>query len=141
MEFPVGCISPIPDRDQHESGEKDAAQRLAQYEEVATNSGPNLHEMLCLFFDVTKADLEVYLTLLDIPNATPLEVAETVEKDRSLINKRLATLCEADLAARQSRKRENGGFEYRYSGRPLTETVHWLNREIEVWSENMVGEI
>ncbi|WP_160135803.1 helix-turn-helix domain-containing protein [Halococcus salsus] len=141
MELPGGCLGPVPERDQQEDEAGDAALRLAEYEKVIDDSGSDLREMLCLFFGVKGADLEAYLALLDIPYATTLELAERAEKDQSNINKRLSNLCDANLAARQLRKRENGGFEFRYNGRPLSETVHWLIKEIEVWSKNVVGEI
>ena len=137
MEWPGGCFAPVPDRNQRENGKEDAAQQLARYEEVIAESGPDLREMLCLFFNIKGADLEVYLKLLDIPYATTLEIAEAIAKDQSLINKRLSTLCEENLAMRQSRKRKNGGFEYRYYGRPLAETVQRLNQQIEAWSADV----
>ena len=134
MKWPDGCFAPVPDRNQRANGKKDAAQRLEKYEEMIAESDPDLREMLCLFFNIKGADLEVYLELLDIPYATTQEIAEAIAKDQSLINKRLSTLCEENLAMRQSRKRENGGFEYRYYGRPLAETVQRLNQQIEAWS-------
>lgn len=141
MEWPGGCFAPVPDRSQREHGKEDATQQLARYEEVIAESGPDLREMLCLFFNIKGADLEVYLELLDIPYATTREIAETIAKDQSLINKRLSTLCEENLAMRQSRKRENGGFEYRYYGRPLPETIQRLNQQIEAWSANVDYEV
>ena len=137
MEWPGGCFAPVPDRSQQENGQEDAAQQLARYEEVIAESRPDLREMLCLFFNIRDADLRVYLKLLDIPYATTREIAEAIAKDQSLINKRLSTLCEENLAMRQSRKRENGGFEYRYYGRPLSETIQRLNQQIEAWSADV----
>ena len=137
MELPGGCLGPVPERDQQGDEAGDAALRLAEYEEVVADSGPDLREMICLFFGVKGADLEVYLALLDIPYATTLELAERAEKDQSNINKRLSNLRDANLAARQSRKQENGGYEYRYYGRPLTETVKWLNQQVESWSDDI----
>lgn len=137
MEWPGGCFAPVPDRSQQENGQEDAAQRFARYEEVIDESGPDLREMLCLFFNIKSGDLRVYLKLLDIPYATTREIAGAIAKDQSLINKRLSTLCEENLAMRQSRKRENGGFEYRYYGRPLSETIQRLNQQIEAWSADV----
>lgn len=118
---------------------RNTARKLAQFEEVAGDeSVPDLQEALCLFFDLGPSDLEVYTTVLDQPQSTPFELAETLGNDRSLINKRLSTLRDADLVYRETYPLSDGGYEYRYRGQPLTETVEGLNNEIEAWSDEVV---
>jgi predicted transcriptional regulator len=117
----------------------DAARKLAQFEAMAGDgSGPNLRETICFFFDLGPSDFEVYTLVLDHQQSTSRELAETLGNDRSLINKRLSTLREADLVNRETHPLSDGGYEYRYRGQPLPETVEELNDEIEAWSDETV---
>ncbi|EMA43551.1 MULTISPECIES: helix-turn-helix domain-containing protein [Halococcus] len=132
-----GCVEQASTQDG--TNQWDAVRKLAQFEAMAGDgSGPDLSETICFFFGLALSDFELYTTLLDHQRSTSRELAETLGNDRSLINKRLLTLREADLVNRETHPLSDGGYEYRYRAQPLPETVEELNDEIEAWSEEAV---
>ena len=137
MDSSDGCVEQASP--QRGESQWNAARKLAQFEAMAGDeSGPNPQETICFFFELGTSDFEVYTTLLDHQHSTSRELAETLGNDRSLINKRLSTLREVDLVYRETHPLSDGGYEYRYRGQPLSETVEQLNDEIGAWSVEVV---
>lgn len=137
MDSHDGCVEHATT--QSGASQWDTARKIARFEAmVGEGSGPDLRETICFFFDLRSSDFDVYVVLLDNQRSTSRELAEMLGNDRSLINKRLSTLLEADLADRKPNLLDRGGYEYRYRGQPLSETIAELNDEIGAWSDEVV---
>lgn len=98
------------------------------------------HVMACVF-GVQDQECRAYVELLDVPGSTVAELAGDLERDRSNVNRSLATLREKGLVERQRRLLDAGGYVYQYTAVPLPEAKVRMHEALEEWSERVHGRI
>ncbi|PSQ35235.1 TrmB family transcriptional regulator [Halobacteriales archaeon QS_9_70_65] len=77
----------------------------------------------------------LYVELLEAPDSTVAELAETVDRDRSNVNRGLSTLREKGLADRQRRLLDSGGHVYQYRATPAEEARAMMHETFEEWAD------
>ncbi len=102
---------------------------------------PEFHEVLTCVFGIQPHETRTYLSLLDHPSSTVEELAEHLERDRSNVNRSLTTLLERDLAERERRLLDAGGYVYQYSATPLPEAKTMLHDALDEWADRVHAEI
>jgi len=105
-----------------------------RFDGLVVNEGPSLEEALTCVFDIQRHEVRTYEALLDQPASTVAELSSVLDRDRSNVNRSLATLREKDLARRERRLLDGGGHVYQYSATPLPEARELLRETLEAWA-------
>lgn len=108
-------------------GASDDMRRLLDAEE------PPFEEVMACVFGIHGREVRTYLVLLDRPGSTIEELAAALDRDRSNVNRALSRLFELDLAVRQRRLLDSGGYVYHYTATPLSETNARLHDALDRW--------
>jgi predicted transcriptional regulator len=98
---------------------------------------PSFQHVLACVFGIHDHESRTYLTLIDNPGSTVAELAETLDRDRSNVNRSLTTLLEKGLAERQRRLLDPGGYVYQYTATPLPEAKEMLHATLDEWVETV----
>ena len=98
---------------------------------------PGFQHVLSCVFGIQDHETRTYLTLLDRPGSTVEELAESLERDRSNVNRSLTTLMEKGLADRRRRLLDPGGYVYQYNATPLPEAKEMLHTALDQWAESV----
>jgi predicted transcriptional regulator len=106
-------------------------------ETLVRTDDPSFEHVLSCVFGVQDHESRTYLVLLDNPGSTVAELADTLERDRSNVNRSLSTLLEKGLAERQRRLLDPGGYVYQYTATPLPEAKELLHEALDEWAENV----
>ena len=106
-----------------------------RFRELMLDEEPTFQDVLACVFGIQNHEVRTYLTLLDHPGTTVEELAERLERDRSNVNRSLATLREKGLAERQRRLLDGGGHVYQYSATPLAEARDLMHETLDAWAE------
>jgi predicted transcriptional regulator len=112
-----------------------------RFRELMLDEEPTFQDVLACVFGIQNHEVRTYLTLLDHPGTTVEELAERLERDRSNVNRSLATLREKGLAERQRRLLDGGGHIYQYSGTPLPEARELMHDTLDEWAAYVHGRI
>ena len=102
---------------------------------------PPFDEIMGCVFGIQGREVRTYLALLDRPGSTVEELAAALDRDRSNVNRALSALLELDLADRQRRLLDPGGYVYQYTATPLPETKQRLHDGLDRWAEAVHGRI
>ncbi|XVH32845.1 helix-turn-helix domain-containing protein [Haloferacaceae archaeon DSL9] len=102
-------------------------------EELVGNTDPNFQYVLSCVFGIQDHESRTYLVLLDHPETTVTDLAATLDRDRSNVNRSLTTLLEKGLAERQRRLLEPGGYVYQYRAVPIEEAKTMLHDALDDW--------
>jgi len=94
---------------------------------------PTFQHVLACVFGIQDHESRTYLALLDAPGSTVAELAESLDRDRSNVNRSLTTLLEKGLAERERRLLDPGGYVYQYTATPLPEAKEMLHRTLDAW--------
>lgn len=105
------------------------------------SSDPEFDEVMSCVFGIQGRETRTYLALLDRPASTVEELADALERDRSNVNRSLSRLRDLDLARRERRLLDSGGYVYQYSAEPLPETKDRLREALDEWIESVHGRI
>ena len=103
-------------------------------ETLVGTTEPEFAHILSCVFGIQDHESRTYLVLLDNPGSTVAELADTLERDRSNVNRSLSTLLEKGLAERQRRLLDPGGYVYQYTATPLPETKAMLHEALDEWT-------
>jgi len=98
---------------------------------------PSFQQVLACVFGVQEHESRTYLALLDSPGSTVAELAETLDRDRSNVNRSLTTLLEKGLVDRQRRLLDPGGYVYQYTATDLPEAKAALHEALDEWVERV----
>ena len=98
---------------------------------------PEFEEVLTCVFGIQPHETRTYLALLDYPGSTVEELADELDRDRSNVNRSLSTLLERDLAERERRLLDAGGYVYQYAATPLPESKRMLHDALDAWAERV----
>lgn len=103
-------------------------------EELMLADEPGFQHVMECVFDVQSHESRTYLALLDVPGSTIAELAEDLDRDRSNVNRSLATLVEKGLVERERRLLDTGGYVYQYTAVPLPVARERMHEAVEEWS-------
>ncbi len=98
---------------------------------------PPFDEIMACVFGIQGREVRTYLALLDRPGSTVEELAAALDRDRSNVNRALAQLLDLELAERQRRLLDPGGYVYQYTATPLAETKTRLHEGLDRWAETV----
>lgn len=102
-------------------------------EDLVGDVSPSFEHVLSCVFGIQAHESRTYLTLLDHPQSTVSELAETLDRDRSNVNRSLSTLREKGLVERRRQLLDSGGFVYQYAAIPVPETKRLLHDALDEW--------
>jgi len=103
-------------------------------DDLVGDDDPNFQHVLACVFGIQGHESRTYLALLEHPGSTVEELAETLDRDRSNVNRSLTTLLEKGLAERERRLLDPGGYVYQYTATPLPEAKEMLHDALETWA-------
>ena len=104
-----------------------------EIEDLVGDNSPSFEHVLSCVFGVRDHESRAYLTLLEYPGSTVSELAETLDRDRSNVNRSLSTLREKGLVERRRRLLDSGGYVYQYTAIPVPEAKRRLHDALDEW--------
>ena len=105
--------------------------------ELLEDADPSFPTVLSCVFGIEDHETRTYLVLLEYPGSTVAELASTLERDRSTVNRALTTLHERGLVRRDRRLLDGGGYVYQYTAHPLPTVKEQLHEGLDVWVETV----
>lgn len=109
-----------------------------EFRDLMLVENPGFDEVMRCVFGLQEREVETYLALLgqgdDVDAAT---LAETMDRDRSNVNRSLAALREKGIVSRHRRLLDNGGHVYCYTAEPLPEVKARMHDELDAWTESV----
>jgi predicted transcriptional regulator len=108
-----------------------------EIEDLVGDVSPSFEHVLSCVFGVRDHESRTYLTLLDHPGSTVAELAETLDRDRSNVNRSLSTLRDKGLVERRRRLLDSGGYVYQYTAIPVPEAKERLHTALDEWVEGV----
>ena len=105
-----------------------------RFRDLMLDAEPGFEEVMVCVFDIQRHETRTYRTLLDQPSSTVEELAESLERDRSNVNRSLSTLREKGLAERGRRLLDGGGRVYQYTATPLPEATRLMHETLDEWT-------
>ena len=106
----------------------------SRFRELMVDEEPGFEEVLTCVFGVQRHEARTYRTLLDEPGSTVEELAGSLDRDRSNVNRSLSTLREKGLATRQRRLLDGGGHVYQYTATPLDDARELMHETLDEWT-------
>lgn len=111
------------------------------FRDLMLDEEPGFEEVLTCVFGIQRHEARTYRTLLENPGSTVEELAATLDRDRSNVNRSLSTLREKKLAHRERRLLDGGGHVYQYTPTPLPEARELMHDTLDAWAEYVHGRI
>jgi predicted transcriptional regulator len=105
-----------------------------RFRKLMLDEEPGFEEVLACVFGIQEHEVRTYLTLLDEPGSTVAELAESLQRDRSNVNRSLSTLRGKGLAERQRRLLDSGGHVYQYTATPVDEARSLMHETLDEWT-------
>ncbi|PCR91628.1 helix-turn-helix domain-containing protein [Natrinema ejinorense] len=102
--------------------------------ELMEQSNPAFEEVLSCVFGIEGHETRTYLVLCDQPGSTIEELASSLERDRSTVNRSLSTLHDRGLVRRNRRLLDGGGYVYQYTAIALPEAKEMLHEALDAWT-------
>jgi predicted transcriptional regulator len=106
----------------------------SRFRDLMLGSEPGFEEVLRCVFGIQDHEARLYVALLEAPDSTVAELSEMVERDRSNVNRGLATLLEKELADRRRRLLDSGGHVYQYRATPPDEARALMHETLDEWA-------
>lgn len=110
-------------------------------EDLVNAEEPTFQHVMACVFGIQEHESRTYLVLREHPGSTVEELAEALDRDRSNVNRSLTTLLEKNLAERERRLLDPGGYVYQYTATPLEEAKGMLHAALDEWAETVHGRI
>jgi predicted transcriptional regulator len=98
------------------------------------NNEPDFEEVMVCVFDIQDHESRTYLALREKSECTVAELADRLDRDRSNVNRSLATLRQKGLAQRGRRLLDGGGHVYQYTATPLPEAKTLMHDTLDEWA-------
>jgi len=105
-----------------------------RFRELMLDEEPGFEDVLACVFGIQRHEVRTYLTLLEEPGSTVEELAGSLDRDRSNVNRSLSTLREKELAARERRLLDSGGHVYQYTATPVDEARELMHETLDEWT-------
>lgn len=112
-----------------------------RFRELMLTDGPNFEDLLECVFGITEPVAEVYRHLVEQDGHTAEELAQTLDCEKSSVNRKLNSLQELGLVTRRRDLLKTGGFAYRYESVPLEEAQGLMHETLDEWSAFMHQQI
>ena len=106
-----------------------------RFRDLMETDEPELAEVMACVFGIQRHEVRTYHTLLQTPGTTVEELADTLDRDRSNVNRSLSTLREKGLARRERRLLDGGGHVYQYTATPLEDARDLMHDALDAWAE------
>jgi len=106
-------------------------------ESLVGTTEPEFAHILSCVFGIQDHESRTYLVLLDHPGSTVEELANTLGRDRSNVNRSLSTLREKGLVERQRRLLDAGGYVYQYTAVDLPTAKAMLHDSLDEWADSV----
>jgi predicted transcriptional regulator len=105
-----------------------------RFRDLMVDGEPGFEEVLTCVFGVQRHEARTYKVLLDEPGSTVEELANSLDRDRSNVNRSLSTLREKGLATRERRLLDGGGHVYQYTATPLEDARELMHETLDEWT-------
>jgi len=105
-----------------------------RFRDLMVDEQPGFEEVLTCVFGVQRHEARTYRTLLEQPGSTVEELAASLDRDRSNVNRSLSTLREKGLASRERRLLDGGGHVYQYNATPLDDARELMHETLDEWT-------
>jgi predicted transcriptional regulator len=105
-----------------------------RFRDLMVDDEPGFEEVLTCVFGVQRHEARTYLTLVEQPGSTVEELANTLERDRSNVNRSLSTLRQKGLASRERRLLDGGGHVYQYTATPVEDARELMHETLDEWT-------
>ena len=105
--------------------------------ELLEQPEPSFQNVLSCVFGIQDHEVRTYVALLENPGSTVEELAAEMERDRSNVNRSLSTLLENELADRNRRLLDAGGYVYQYTATDLPDAKELLHDALDEWTETV----
>ncbi len=102
-------------------------------ETLVGTTDPEFTHILSCVFGIQDHESRTYLVLREHPGSTVEELAATLERDRSNVNRSLSTLREKGLVERRRRLLDSGGYVYQYTAIDLETAKQLLHDSLDEW--------
>ncbi|WP_207586373.1 helix-turn-helix domain-containing protein [Halomontanus rarus] len=109
--------------------------------ELMERSNPQFEAVMSCVFGIEDHETRTYLAVLEQPGCTIDELTGSLDRDRSTVNRSLATLDDRGLVSRDRRLLDGGGYVYQYTAIALPEVKTMLHEALDVWTETVHGVI
>lgn len=106
-------------------------------EDLMAADGADFQHVMSCVFGIQDHESRTYLVLRSNPGSTVAELAGTLDRDRSNVNRSLSTLMEKGLVERDRRLLDSGGYVYQYTAVPLPEVKRMLHEALDDWTETV----
>ncbi len=106
----------------------------SRFQDLMFDSEPGFEEVLQCVFGIQSHETRLYFELLEAPDSTVAELAETVDRDRSNVNRGLTTLLEKGLVTRRRRLLDSGGHVYQYRATPVDDARDLMHETLDAWA-------
>lgn len=94
-------------------------------------------ELMKCALSLRRGEIEAYISLLEVKEATVQEVAQKVRKSRPTTQRCLQDLVGKSLAVREEAPIGRGGYEYRYSAISPEVVRDMIEANIDAWHKKM----
>jgi len=108
-----------------------------QSPDLMIDEAPDFEDVLVCVFGIRGHEARTYLVLLDNPDSTAEELADCLNRDRSNVNRALATLRKKGLVSRKNKIIPGGGNVYQYTATPLAEARELMHETLDEWTEHV----
>lgn len=98
---------------------------------------PAFERIMECVFGIQPHETRTYVRLCELQGSTVAELAADLERDRSNVNRSLATLSEKELVERERRLLEGGGYVYQYYAVPPSEAQERMHEAVDEWAETV----
>jgi len=105
-----------------------------RFRDLMLDDEPGFQDVMSCVFGIKDHEVRTYLELLDRPGSTVAELAESLDRDRSNVNRSLSTLREKGLATRERRLLDGGGHVYQYAPVPVDEARELMHETLDEWT-------
>lgn len=105
-----------------------------RFRELMLDEEPGFEDVLACVFGIQEHEARTYVVLRENPESTVVDLADELGRDRSNVNRSLATLREKDLARRRRRLLDSGGHVYRYTATPVDEARELMHETLDEWT-------
>jgi len=106
-----------------------------EIETLVGTTDPEFTHILSCVFGIQDHESRTYLVLRDQPGSTVEELAATLDRDRSNVNRSLSTLRQKDLVGRERRLLDSGGYVYQYTAVDIETAKGMLHESLDEWVE------